>query len=401
MAKPSVAFVTVPPILGWSFLVDIARVLRKRGCEIYFVQPESVKPVETQKSFSVITFKKAGFLECILTPIKKVSSLLFMTLTSALNYQAYLTLLRLTKRIDVIICLNSNYFLPAALVAKFAKKPLILLFGDILFIKYYRAKQSKQQKVNSLLLCSLLAVERMFVRLADKVVTLSTDDKEVIDSWNVSSGKSEVVRLSIDLEKVEKQAGLRGRQEKEFWQLKALKARGIKIIVFHGLLSYWPNEFACRYIVDELAPRISKKYDDVVFVIVGSHAPEDLMRKSDKVTFTGFVRNLFSYIKLADVAVAPLTSGSGVKNKILEYFALSKPVVTTTLGVEGLQVKDMVHCSITENLDVFAERLAFILEHPDIALEIGRSARKYVEEKQSIRNYEKYFDLIHELVDAD
>ena len=401
MAKLSVAFVTVTPILGWAFLTDIAKVLRNKGCEIYFVQPEEPKRTEGQKSFSVITFNKVRFLESVFMSIEKVSSLLFTALMSVLNYKPYLRLLRWVKKIDVMVCLNTNYFFPAALVAKFAKKPLVLLFGDILFVKYYRARESKQKKVNLFLLYALLAVEKLFVSLADKVVTLSTDDKGVLISWGVSPGKIEVIPLSIDLEKVEKQAGLRGRREKEFWQLKALKARGRRIIVFHGLLSYWPNEFASRYIVNELAPQVSKKHNDVVFVIVGSHPPEDLVKKSDKVIFTGFVRNLFSYIKLADVAVAPLTSGSGVKNKILEYFALSKPVVTTTLGVEGLQVKDMVHCSIAKNLDVFAERLAFILEHPDIALEIGRSARKYVEEKQSIRNYEKYSDSIHELVDAD
>jgi len=400
VSKPSVAFVTVPPILGWAFLTDIARVLRSKGCEICFVQPESLERVEGQKSFSVVTFKGARLLELLLAPIKKVSPLLFTTLTSALNYEAYRTLLGLIKRIDVIICLNSNYFFPAAIIAKFAKKPLILLFGDILFIKYHRARESKQRRESLFLLYTLLVVEKLFVGLADKVVTLSENDAAVIESWGTHRAKIEVIPLSIDLEKVERGVGLRGRRERVFSQLEALKARGTKIIVFHGLLSYWPNEFACRYIVDELAPRISKKNGNIVFIVIGSHPPRDLVKKSDKVIFTGFVRNLYSYINMADVAIAPLSSGSGVKNKILEYFALSKPVVTTILGVEGLRVKDKVHCSIAANLNDFAERLVFLLEHPEIALEMGREARKYVEDKHSLRNYERYFNSIHEMLDA-
>jgi len=396
MAHPLVGFVSVPPILGWAFITDIAKVLRKNGCRVCFIQPESPERLATQKSFYVATFREAGLLKLILMPIGKASPLLFATLTSALNYKAYRKLLGLIKRIDVLICLNSNYFFPAAVVAKLAKKPLILLFGDILFVKYWRARESKQLKVNLLILYALLAVEKMFVGLADKVVTLSSNDAAVIESWGTHRAKIEVIPLSIDLERVEKREISRDHPERVFSQLQALKASGTRIVVFHGLLSYWPNEFACRFIVDELAPRIYRKYSDVVFVIIGSHPPKDLVEKSGKTIFTGYVRNLFSYINLADVAIAPLTSGSGVKNKILEYFALSKPVVTTTLGVEGLGVKDMVHCSVVKNLDAFPERLVFILEHPEIALEMGRKARKYVENKHSVRNYKRYLDLTHE-----
>jgi len=405
LAKLSVAFVAAGRpihgfIFGFNFLTDIAKVLKSKGCKIYFVQPEGPAKVETEKYFSVTSFKEAEILQLALMPIKKVSPALFTALTSALNYNAFSTLLSLAKKIDAIICDNANYFFPTVLAAKLAKKPLILLFGNILFMKHYKTKESKQLKVNLLLLYTLLTIEKMFATLANKVVTLSKNDEMIVNSWGITQDKIKVIPLSVDLKKVEKKLTSRGRQEKEFLKLEALKAKGTKIIMFHGTLSDLPNLFACRYIVNELAQRISEKYSTVVFVIVGPYPPDDLVNKSDRVIFTGFVRNIFRYIDLADAAVVPVTSGFGVKTKILEYFALSKPVVTTPLGVEGLEVKDMVHCAIAKNLDAFPERLVFLLEHPEIALEMGREARKYVEDKHSLRNYERYFNSIHDMLDA-
>lgn len=112
-------------------------------------------------------------------------------------------------------------------------------------------------------------------------------------------------------------------------------------LVFTGMMGYVPNADAMIYFLDEIFPLIRQAVPETKIYIVGQRPPEALMRRaSDRVVVTGFVDDVRPYIHRASVYVVPLRMGSGTRLKILEAMSMQKPIVTTTIGCEGI---DVVH----------------------------------------------------------
>lgn len=103
--------------------------------------------------------------------------------------------------------------------------------------------------------------------------------------------------------------------------------------VFLGSYDYAPNRRAASLIDEEIAPALP----DVTFLLVGRNPPATT---ADNVVAPGYLDDLPGALSLADVALCPLFSGSGTKLKMLDYFAAGLPVVTTSVGVQGLDVAD-------------------------------------------------------------
>ncbi|MCB0076070.1 MAG: glycosyltransferase family 4 protein [Anaerolineales bacterium] len=110
------------------------------------------------------------------------------------------------------------------------------------------------------------------------------------------------------------------------------------LALFFGARSHRPNAQAVRIILDEIAPRLAEIAPDVAIVIAGR--PDDGERLSvgqlGNVYITGFVEEIGALIKSCDLSIVPLVSGSGTRLKILESVASGVPVVSTSIGAEGL-----------------------------------------------------------------
>ncbi|HLP17683.1 MAG TPA: glycosyltransferase [Bacteroidota bacterium] len=110
-------------------------------------------------------------------------------------------------------------------------------------------------------------------------------------------------------------------------------------LVFTGLMSYHPNDSGIQYFLDEILPRIIEKVPDTKITIVGKDPSSRLCaRRSERVTVTGFVDDVRPFIARASVFIIPLKIGGGVRGKALEAMAMRTPIVTTTIGVEGINL---------------------------------------------------------------
>ncbi|MGB2894557.1 MAG: glycosyltransferase, partial [Anaerolineales bacterium] len=111
-------------------------------------------------------------------------------------------------------------------------------------------------------------------------------------------------------------------------------------LLFTGTMSWEPNVDAVKYFVGEILPLIQKENPGVSFQIVGRDpTPEVLeLEKYPGVSVTGFVEDIRPYLTSCNVYVVPIRCGAGTRLKILEALAMGKPVVSTTIGAEGLQV---------------------------------------------------------------
>ena len=120
-------------------------------------------------------------------------------------------------------------------------------------------------------------------------------------------------------------------------------------VTFQGTLRYPPNAEAARFLVDEVAPELRRLVPDVHIRLVGVSTPSlDLLDDPPRVTVVGQVDDIADELARADVVVVPLRFGSGTRLKVLEAFAHRIPVVSTTLGAEGLGVVDGVHLLVAD-----------------------------------------------------
>jgi polysaccharide biosynthesis protein PslH len=157
-------------------------------------------------------------------------------------------------------------------------------------------------------------------------------------------------------------------------------------LLFVGGFEYEPNVDAFFYFCREILPLVRAKRPEVKFVAVGRN-PTAAMREyaatDEAVTLTGLVADVRPYYGHASVVVLPLRFGSGMKLKTLEAFAMSVPVVTTSVGIEGIDAETGVHCAVADTAEGFANDVLGFLSSRDTAKETGKQARELVANKYS------------------
>jgi len=167
-------------------------------------------------------------------------------------------------------------------------------------------------------------------------------------------------------------------------------------VVFVGRLDYTANADAVRLICSDIAPAFG---DSVRFQIVGGPVPS-LSKYPSNVEFLGIIPDVRQIIHDADVCIAPLRFGSGTRIKIIEYLAMGKPVVTTSVGCEGLAVENGRNMLVADDPAEQARQIKQVLEDGRFATDLGREGRKLAEEKYDWRVYVPRLKSVYESIDA-
>jgi glycosyltransferase involved in cell wall biosynthesis len=169
-------------------------------------------------------------------------------------------------------------------------------------------------------------------------------------------------------------------------------------LLFQATFDYGPNVDAVDWLVTEVAPRLLDRIPDLEIRLVGKPVPGVQRRhRPPAVTVVGVVPAMEPELARADVAIVPVRYGSGTRLKILESFAHRVPVVSTTIGAEGLQVEDGVQLLLADDPDSFAAACERLLGEGDLrARTVDAAERCYLE------RYERSIarDHIHALARA-
>jgi len=220
------------------------------------------------------------------------------------------------------------------------------------------AKGFLQSFIAFIWLCYVYLLEKISCRLADLVIVTSDFDRDLLHKTvGASKKKIEVVMNGIDLETFNPsfEEGIRARTWLGI-------DRDIPLVTFVGMLDYPPNLHAIYWIVDELAPKIHRLKPNVHFLMVGRNPPMELIGKDKRIIFTGEVQSVVPHINASDVCIAPMTVGSGTRMKILCYLACEKPVVSTRLGVEGLDSSIIANVSVGDLNEMFELILKILIK---------------------------------------
>ncbi len=152
-------------------------------------------------------------------------------------------------------------------------------------------------------------------------------------------------------------------------------------LVFSGNLEYHPNISAVRFFRQYIWPRLRERWPDLVWRLVGRNpcAVGRWTSGDSRIEVTGPVADSITELARAEVAVVPLLAGSGTRLKILEAWAAGLPVVSTSLGAEGLPVCDGRDLLIADGADNFAAAVSRLLEFPALRRELAQGGRKLLE----------------------
>ncbi len=159
-------------------------------------------------------------------------------------------------------------------------------------------------------------------------------------------------------------------------------------IVFSGNMGYFPNESAVIWFVEKCFRRIKKEIPDAKLVIAGNNPSSKIKKLGDNLSIfvTGFVESMVDELNKAQVAIAPMQSGSGMQFKILEAMSCNLPVVTTTLGLGDIKARPGEEICVADTAEDFAETVVTLIKSPEMADRIGRKAREFVMHNHSWEN---------------
>ena len=155
-----------------------------------------------------------------------------------------------------------------------------------------------------------------------------------------------------------------------------------KQLVFVGQMGWFPNREGVEWFLADVFPRILARYPDCRFSLIGKAGslivPPAVAHATD---VAGFVPDVRPPIQAAAIYVVPLRSGSGTRLKVLEAMALGKAIVTTTIGSEGIALRDGENALYGDDAQAFANAVGRLLDAPHEAARLGVSARRLAEER--------------------
>jgi polysaccharide biosynthesis protein PslH len=207
--------------------------------------------------------------------------------------------------------------------------------------------------------------ERRVLRASDRVYVCSADEEALLRAAGIDHVA--VVPNGVDLE------GIRPGPEPSAGDL----------VLFHGDLGYAPNITGARWIADEIAPALRRRGERHRLAIAGRNASDELRAQmaAAEIEVWSPVADMGEMLAKATVVLVPLLSGGGTRLKILEAFGAGRPVVSTTLGAEGIEAEPGRHLLIADTAEGLADAVVGLLRDPARRRALAHEARRLVEER--------------------
>lgn len=212
----------------------------------------------------------------------------------------------------------------------------------------------------------ILHTEKKYCQMADRLFTLNEKDKQLLAKY-YGNNNIDVINPYYGIEEEQLRMG----EERTFRQ---------GTICFLGQMGREENyEAAIRLI--RISKQVKKVVPELEVYIVGNNPPKELEdMQNDYIHVTGFVENVDEFLQNAQVAVFPLTLGAGIKLKVLRSLALGVPVITSSVGAEGIDEKGEV-LIIAETDDEYKNNIMKLLRNSKGCQDLSLKGRSFISEK--------------------
>lgn len=156
-------------------------------------------------------------------------------------------------------------------------------------------------------------------------------------------------------------------------------------LIFSGTMLYEPNVAAMLFFCERILPIVRQDFPAVKLYIVGQNphpSIQDLARQwSGQVIVTGSVPDVRPYMQAASVGIVPLLNGGGTRLKVLEMLAMGKPVVSTSVGCEGLKVTSEEHLLVADEPQAFAKAVKRLFTDSGLRNRLAAQGRSLAESR--------------------
>lgn len=219
----------------------------------------------------------------------------------------------------------------------------------------------------------LKAYEGEVCRRFDRVTTVSREDLEDLEEAARGVFNASIIPIAVATD-----------------ELPVIpRSEEARDIVSVATMFYPPNAEGISWFATEILPLIRQRIPDVRLRVVGSRPPTSitgLASDASGIDVMGYIPDLEPVLRRAGVVIVPLRAGSGMRVKILEAFARGIPVVSTPIGVEGIDAKAPDHLLVGETAEDFAGAVVRVLTEPAEAARLGAAGRALVEARYDWRS---------------
>jgi len=221
----------------------------------------------------------------------------------------------------------------------------------------------------------------------DAVVAVSEEDKAALVEAGAPAEKISVIPISVDSD-----------------QLAPVHPVPLANHILHIGTMYWPpNVDGILWFIKEVYPLIRSRRPDVIFDVVGARPPEEVRALGGPgtgVNVTGYVEDTEPYMRQAGVMVVPLRAGGGMRVKILNSMSQAMPIVSTTIGCEGIEVINGCHLFVADSPQEFAKATLQLLEDRALAHQMGQNGRQLVLSRYDYRSACTVYEDVYRMAGA-
>lgn len=305
-----------------------------------------------------------------------------------LNYERY----RLKKMIagyarendrpDIIVLQWTQIILLMPFIRKlYPDTQIVAIEEDVLFLNFYRrialAKNGWQRYIAKYQYHNLKKKEMCALKEAEQIVVNNFKDADLLAENGLENKK--IFTSSVYFENYSAVKRDNAGSDKTS-----------KDILFYGAMHRDENHISAMWFIKNVLPLLPEEFR---FVVAGARPKKELLSmQDDRIRVVGFVEDISVYFASCFCLTAPLMLGAGIKVKILEAMSAGVPVLTNTIGIEGIGAgrgMEYWHC---ESAEEYAEAIVRIREHPSEAKEISENGKKYIQANFDLQK--KYDELV-------
>lgn len=285
------------------------------------------------------------------------------------------------ERPDMIILQWTQIILLMPFIRKFyPDTKIVAIEEDVLFLNFYRrialAKNGWQRYIAKYQYRNLRKRELCALKEAEQIVVNNFKDADLLAENGIE--KEKIFTSSVYFENY------------SFVRRESADGKVHKDILFYGAMHRDENHISAVWFIENVMPLLPEEFR---FIVVGARPKKELLSmQTDRIQVVGFVEDISVYFASCFCLAASLMLGAGIKVKVLEAMSAGVPVLTNTIGIEGIGArrgKEYWHC---ESAGEYAEAIVWMGEHPAETEQISDNGKWYIQENFDLQK--KYDELV-------